>query len=504
MPALVLLAALLGWSPEPSGPSVPGRAPGAAVAHRGDAERFETWRADFRAYLDKKAPKTKREFQRDRAGLVSVTLRALGALVSLLGLAWLLSTDRRRIRWKPVVYGLGLQAAVALLVLNPVVGKAAFQAINAGVGRLLSFAEAGIGFALQAVQPHTATYQAGPGHWVVADVVAGGGVSPAIKTLAFWVLPTIIFFSSLLALLYHFGIMQWIVSAVARLMQHFMGTSGAETLSCAANVFVGQTEAPLLVRPFVPDMTRSELMAVMTGGFATVAGGVLAVYVSMLRDIPGIAAHLVTASLMAAPGALAVAKIVVPETGTPKTAGISRVEVDRPDANGIEAVARGATDGMTLVLNVVAMLIAFVAMVALADWALGALGRLIGTQLSLDRLLGWLLSPLAWLMGASWKEASLVGHLLGKKLVLTELLAYVDLSHMQWQLTERAAVMASYALCGFANVASIGIQIGGIGAMAPSRRGDLARLGFRAMAAGAIVSCISGTWAQLLFKLNHL
>ena len=507
LPALfVLLSAVPSPGPGKGGsagpePRAATTAQAGADPSRGSAEkRYAQWKEDVATALNPSNQRQRRQFARSETTPWTL-VRALVGLVVLVFLAWLLSVDRKSIRWRPVFYGLLLQAAFALVILNPVVGHVAFEGINQGVGKLLSFAEAGTAFALQGIEPHLATHMEA-GHWVVHDVMAGR-VSPAVKTLAFWVLPTIIFFSALLALLYHIGLMQRIVQWVARLMQFFMKTSGAETLSCAANVFVGQTEAPLLVRPFIAQMTTSELAAVMTGGFATVAGGVLAVYVAMLHDIPGIAGHLVTASLMAAPGALAIAKIVVPETGQPVTAGTVRVEVERPDANSVEAVARGASDGMQLVLNVAAMLIAFVAMVALADALLGFVGHLFHVQLSLAKLLGWALSPLAWLMGASWKEASTVGHLLGEKLVLTELIAYADLSHLQGELSQRTAILTSYALCGFANVASIGIQIGGIGGIAPTRRSDLARLGLRTMLAGAIVSCISATLAGLIYTLNN-
>jgi CNT family concentrative nucleoside transporter len=448
------------------------------------------------------APKAADHRYEEKAPSFWVYLQALLGLIVLVGLCVLLSVNRRGIRWKPVLGGLGLQAAFALIVLNPVVGRFFFTVVDRGVRKLLSFAEAGTAFVLQSVEPHVATHTTSSGHWVVHDIIAGD-VSPALKNIAFWVLPTIIFFSALMTVLYHLGVMQWIVRLVARAMQHVLGTSGAETLSCTANVFVGQTEAPLLVKPFVAKMTRSELMAIMTGGFATVAGGVLAVYVAMLRDIPGIAGHLVTASVMAAPGALAVAKIIFPEDGSPVTAGTMKVEVERPDANSIEAVARGATDGMSLVLNVVAMLVAFVAMVALLNFALSLLGRPLGVDLSLERLLGWILSPLAWCLGVEWNDAGQIGQLLGKKLVLTELLAYAELQDLGPRISQRTAIIASYALCGFANIASIGIQIGGIGGIAPSRRADLARLGLRAMFAGAIVSYISTTWAGLIYSLNQ-
>lgn len=462
--------------------------------------RYKRWKQDVSTALNNGTTvQKKRGYRTDPKGFW-IVFQALLGLAVLIGIAVLFSTDRRNIQWRTVAWGLSLQAAFAVVVLNPVVGRFFFDVVDKGVRKLLSFAEAGTDFVLQSIEPHQITHITGQGHWVVHDVVMGR-VSPALKNIAFWVLPTIIFFSALMTLLYHLGVMQWVVRGIARAMQYVMRTSGAETLSCTANVFVGQTEAPLLVKPFVKDMTRSELMAVMTGGFATVAGGVLAVYVSMLRDIPGIAGHLVTASVMGAPGALAVAKIMVPETETPATAGSVDVKVERPDANSIEATARGASEGMTLVLNVVAMLAAFVAMVALSNGILGAIGNWMGINLSLEILGGYLLAPVAFCLGIPWSEAVQIGQLLGKKLVLTELLAYVDLQQIQHTLSQRTAVIASYALCGFANIASIGIQIGGIGGIAPSRRSDLARLGLRAMFAGAIVSCVSATWAGLIYQL---
>jgi len=409
-------------------------------------------------------------------------------------IAWLLSNNRKEIRWRTVAWGLGLQAVFALIVLNPVVSDFFFRTVDRGVKALLGFAEAGMDFVFSATVPHQVSYINNQGTMTTEIIV--GHISPVLKSFAFWILPTVIFFSSLITLLYHLGIMQWVVKGIARAMVHIMKTSGAETLSCTANIFVGQTEAPLLVKPFVDRMTRSELMAVMTGGFATVAGGVLAIYVMMLQGIPGVAGHLVTASIMAAPCALAVAKLMFPETETPVTAGTLQVEVERPDSNAIEAAARGASEGMTLVLNIAAMLVAFVALMAM----LNALLALFGT--SVQQILGWILSPLAWTMGVPWDDATRVGQLLGEKLVLTELIAYKHLQEIlsgtHAVLSERSAVIASYALCGFANVASIGIQIGGIGGMAPQRRGELAQLGLRSMFAGALVSCLSGTIAGIL------
>ena len=415
--------------------------------------------------------------------------------VFIIGLCYLLSTNRRAINWRTVLWAFALQLAFAMIVLNPVVGQYFFDGVDTGVRKLLGFADRGIDFVFQSTAPHQITYQPAPDAPMTTEIFIGR-MSPALKSVAFSVLPTVIFFASLITLLYHLGVMQLIVRGMARAMAYALRTSGAETLSCTANIFVGQTEAPLLVKPFVESMTRSELMAVMTGGFATVAGGVLAIYVGMLADLQGIAGHLVTASIMAAPAALGISKLLYPETEQPATAGSVSVSVERPDANAIEAAARGASEGMTLFLNIAAMLLAFVGLVAMVNAVLGLVG------LSLEGLLGWILSPLAWMIGVPWDEATGVGQLLGTKLVLTELLAYLGLKGMLRAptavLSARSAVISSYALCGFANLASIGIQIGGIGGIAPGRRGDLARLGLRAMLAGALVSCMSGAIAGIL------
>jgi CNT family concentrative nucleoside transporter len=311
----------------------------------------------------------------------------------------------------------------------------------------------------------------------------------------------------MMTVLYHLGLMQRLVRAFAWLMQRTMRTSGAESLAAAANVFVGQTEAPLLVAPFVSAMTRSELHAVMVGGFATVAGGVMATYVIFLQHIPGIAGHLVTASIMSAPAALAIAKVLVPEDGTPATAGNVRLEVDRPDANTIEALARGASEGLRLALNVGAMLLAFVAALELVNWLVGLIGQVFpeGSALhglTFSTLLGWLFSPFAWMMGVPWSEAGTVGQLLGEKLVLTEFVAYSHLGQMlsgsEPVLSQRSAIIASYALCGFANFASIGIQIGGIGGIAPDRRRDCAQLGMLAMVGGTLAAFLTATIAGII------
>ncbi len=422
---------------------------------------------------------------------------SLGGLFFMVLLAWLMSVDRRAIRWRPVLWGIALQLVFGLVVLQPALQGFFFDVVDGGVHRLLSFSEAGADFVFQTVEPHQILDGDGNAVFFI------GRISPPMKSFAFWILPTIVFFSSLMAVLYHVGLMHRVVRVIAVLMQKTMGTSGAESLSAAANIFVGQTEAPLVIRPYVDGMTRSELHAVMAGGFATVAGGVMAAYVGILRDIPGIAGHLVTASIMSAPAALAVAKIMVPEDGTPVTAGVVDTRPVRTARNALEAAANGATAGMKLAINVAAMLIAFVGLVAMADWLLGLLPIAVdGGPLSLSLLLGWLFSPIAFAMGVPWDEAVIVGGLLGEKLVLTELLAYIHLAEIVGSpdpvLSERSAVIASYALCGFANFASIGIQLGGIGGIAPGRMGDLAELGFRAMIAGSLAAFMTATVAGVL------
>ncbi|MFQ6673546.1 MAG: NupC/NupG family nucleoside CNT transporter, partial [Fidelibacterota bacterium] len=375
----------------------------------------------------------------------------LGAF-ALLAIAYGMSNNRKSISWRLVGWGVCLQVLFALFILKTPVGQPFFAAVDGGIRKLLSFSDAGSDFLFKSFST--------------------GVVEGPLLNFAFRILPTIIFFSSLMAVLYYFGIMQWIVRLIARAMQKTMGTSGSETLAVSANIFVGQTEAPLMVRPFVHTMTKSELMAVMTGGFATVAGGVMAIYVKMLSDVPGIAGHLMGASIMSAPAALVMAKIIYPETEESETFGDLKISIEKVDDNAMEALARGATSGLKLAGNVAAMLVAFVAMIAMANFVLGLVG------LTLQELLGYLLRPLAWTMGAPWKEAGTLGTLLGEKLVLTELIAYADLSELRaaHAISDRTAVIASYALCGFANFASIGIQLGGIGGIAPSRRKDLARL----------------------------
>ncbi|MEL7071272.1 MAG: NupC/NupG family nucleoside CNT transporter [Cyanobacteria bacterium J06581_3] len=396
-------------------------------------------------------------------------LSALLGLGVFIGLAYVISTDRRSVRWQPVLWGFALQLLFALLILRTTPGFAIFEWLGLMVSKFLDFSDAGAAFVF--------------------------GENFQDFFFAFKVLPTIVFFSAVISVLYHYGLLQWLVGAIARIMVRTMKTSGSETLSAAGNIFVGQTEAPLLIKPYIETMTMSELHAVMTGGFATVAGGVLAAYVSF--GIP--AEHLIAASVMSAPAALAMSKIMFPETEDSPTKGEVKLTVEKVNANGIDAIATGALDGLRLALNVGAVIIAFLGVLAAVNALIGWLGMLAGMEaLSLESILAVLLSPVAWLMGVPWADCNEVGTLLGKKTILNEFIAYLDLQALSETkaLSERAVIIATYALCGFANIGSIGIQIGGIGGIAPSRQSDLARIGFRAMIAGTLAcfttACIAG------------
>jgi CNT family concentrative nucleoside transporter len=421
---------------------------------------------------------------------------SLLGIPALMLIAWLLSTNRKKIDWRPVGWGVALQLLFAVVVLSPALSEFFFTVVDGGVKRLIGFSEDGASFVFGTIAGHQVLNLDGTPQPVPF------GVSPPVKTFAFWILPTIVFFSSLMSILYHLGVMQKAVYAVAWVMQRTMRTSGAESLAAAANIFVGQTEAPLVVKPFVATMTRSELHAVMTAGFATVAGGVMAAYVGFLKDIPGIAGHLVTASIMSAPAALALSKIMVPEDGVPVTLGSLQMDVPKTARNVIQAAADGAAEGVKLAVNVAGMLIAFVGLMAMANFALGLLPFPGDDPLSIERVLGWLFMPIAFVMGVPWAEAQTVGTLFGQKLVLTEFVAYINLgaavSSPTPVLSERSAIIASYGLCGFANFASIGIQLGGIGGLAPERMGDLAELGLRAMIAGTLAAFMTGTIAGVL------
>ena len=398
----------------------------------------------------------------------------LGIFV-LLGIAYILSNNKSKIDFKLVSWGLVIQFLFALLILKSPIGKPVFSYLDKIITKLISFSDAGGDFLFKSFVP---------------DV----GFHVGLINFAFRALPTIVFFSGLMAVMYHWGIIQFVVKWIAKGMQKTMGTSGSETLSVSANIFVGQTEAPLMVRPFISKMTKSELMSVMTGGFATAAGGVLALYVIWLKDIPGIAGHLLAASVMSAPAAMVIAKIIYPETEESETMGDLKVEVEKTDTNSLDALGRGATEGLKLAVNVAAMLVAFVSVVAMFNYILGFGGT------SLQEIMGLLFKPLAWTMGVPWEEAEIMGTLMGEKLALTELIAYGDLRNFisNGELSERTAIIASYALCGFANFGSIGIQIGGLSSIAPNRRSDIASLAFKAMIGGALASWITASIAGIL------
>ena len=396
-------------------------------------------------------------------------------LFTLLAIAFLMSENRKAINIKTVLLGLVFQLIFALFILKTPFGAPIFSFLDKSINILIGFSSSGSDFLFK-------------------SYIDGVGFHPGLINFAFSTLPTIIFFSSLVAVLYHFGILQAIIKFIARRMQLTLGTSGAETLSVAGNIFLGQTESPLMVRPFVNKMTQSELMAVMTGGFATVSGGVLAIYVSWLKDIPGIAGHLLAASVMSAPAALVVAKIIYPETEKSETMGDVDVNIEQTNINAMEALSNGATDGLKLAANIAAMLIAFISFVAMVNYFLSFGGT------SMEEIFGIIFRPLAWTMGVPWDEAQLVGMLMGKKIVLTELVAYGDLQNLirDGMISRRSAIISTYALCGFSNFASIGIQLGGIGAMAPERKKDLAKLVTKAMFGGAIASWLTATIAGLL------
>jgi CNT family concentrative nucleoside transporter len=422
---------------------------------------------------------------------------------AMLGVAYLLSTARRRVNWRLVGAGVGLQLVFGVLVLKTAVGRVLFTVANEAFTKLLSFTYDGAAFIFGNLVYDNVPVGVPVGASAESSAIeAVGTVANTGASFAFAVLPVIIFMASLMGVLYHFGVMQWVVGGIAWVMQRTMRTSGAETLSVAGNIFVGQTESPLLIRPFVGSMTTSELNTVMVGGFATIAGSVMAAYVGMLSGLfPDIAGHLLTASVMNAPAALVIAKILVPETEEPATGGAVTLRVERTEANVIEAAASGAAQGLKLALNVGAMLLAFIALIQLVNWGVGATGELVGiADLSLERILGWVLSPLAWLMGVSWADAGTVGSLIGVKTVVNEFVAYSQLATVMSEtpMDPRSTVIATYALLGFANFSSIAIQIGGIGGIAPERRSDLSKLGLRAMIGGNLAAFMSACLAGML------
>jgi CNT family concentrative nucleoside transporter len=390
-------------------------------------------------------------------------------IIAMLGACWMFSTNRKAIQWKIVGWGVGLQLIFAVIVLKCDWGQRAMSVAGEAVNQLLHYATDG------------ATFVFGP----LADPNGKDGF-----VFAFAILPTIIFMASFFAVLYHFGVMQIIIRGAAWIMTRLMGVSGAESLDVAASIFMGQTEAPLTIRPFLDKLTRSELMTVMTAGMAHVSGGIMAAYIAQGVE----SKHLLGAVIMTAPGTLLIAKTLVPETE--KTASGSKVELAEADetkrGNLLGAIAHGTSDGLNLAINVAAMLIAFLALIALLNGMMGWVhGYIAWFPGSLQLVLGWLFAPVAWLIGIPWKDATHIGSLLGIRMVGNELIAFGQLHDLKAQLDPRSFTIATFALCGFANLSSIGIQIGGIGALAPSRKDDLARLGFRAMLAGTMANLIS-------------
>jgi CNT family concentrative nucleoside transporter len=439
-----------------------------------------------------------------QAGLdtpIGSRLIGLLGILSMILIAVLLSYDRRHINWRLVATGLGLQALFGVIVLKTEPGRVFFDSVGAAITGLLRFQEQGARFVFgNLVQSTVPVGVPGPGGALDASA---GYVASTGAYFAFNVLPTIIFFSALMSVLYYLNIMQFVVKGIAWLMQKTLGTSGAETLSASGNIFLGQTEAPLLIKPFVRTMTRSELITVMVGGFATVAGGVMAAYIGMLKGVfPDIAGHLLAASVMNAPAGLMLSKIILPETEVPVTKGSLRMELEKTDSNVIEAAASGAGLGVQLAINVGAMLMAFVALVALINYGFGWLGGLFGMpELSLQFILGQILRPLAWVMGVPWQDTAYVGGLIGLKATLNEFIAYAQFGADLGQgiaLQPRSAIILTYALLGFANFSSIAIQIGGIGGLAPERRSEIAIFGLRAMIAGNLAAFMSASIAGML------
>jgi concentrative nucleoside transporter, CNT family len=415
-------------------------------------------------------------------------LQPLFGAVVILAIAVAFSNNRRAINWTTVAWGLGLQVVFALVVLKTSVGQTIFSTLGRYITKLLGFAGNGAAFVFGPL--------GSAGVWgdAMTRVFGPDGAQYAV-IFAFQVLPTIIFIAALFAILYYFGVMQIIVRIFALVMHRVMKCSGAESLNVAASIFMGQTEAPLTIRPYLPEMTESELMTVMTSGMAHISGGIMAAYILFGIE----AKHLLTAVIMTAPGTIMMAKMLVPETDVPKTMGSVKLQVEMTDVNVIDAAGRGTGEGLHLALNVGAMLISFLALIALVNAILGHI-PFYGGHLSLGRIFGWLFAPVAWAMGVPWKDAPTIGNLLGTRMALNEFVAYSDLGKLIkiGSLDAKSVTIATFALCGFANFSSIGIQIGGIGALAPNRRHDLARLGLRAMFAGTLANFMTATIAGFL------
>jgi len=414
-------------------------------------------------------------------------LISLFGMAVLLATAWACSTQRRKFPWRTVAWGLGLQFVFAVIILKTTPGRRTFEWASAVVNRLIEFANEGSKMVF------------GP----LADAAAlQATFGNNTFIFAITVTATIILVAALSSLLYHWGILQKVVHALAWVMQRAMKTSGSETLAAAANIFMGQTEAPLVIKPYIARMTQSELLCLMTGGMATIAGGVAAAYAQMgnAAGHPETAGHLLTASVMSAPAALMIAKVIMPETEPSDTASGRLVDPERQTSSSVDALCRGAGDGLQLALNVIAMLIAFVAVVALVNFLISWPQRAAGVAdpVTLQRLFGWLNAPFAWVLGVPAKDCFTIGAVLGERIVLNEFIGYLTLTNPKTIVDPRSYVLATYALCGFANFSSIAIQIGGIGALAPGRRADLARLGWRAMLGGLLSSYLTATVVGML------
>ncbi len=433
---------------------------------------------------------------------MDLRLRSLVGLIVLVGIAWALSEDRKRISWRVVAWGLGLQMLFGVFVLITPVGAAFFESINRVLQAVLHFSESGARFLFGNLVFNNVPVGTGEAGANSAIVESGQTVARTGAYFAFTVLPTIIFVSSLMAILYHLRLMQRVVGVVAWVMRRTMGTSGAETLVAAGSVFVGLMEAPLLARPFLDRLTRSELMAVMTAGLATVSGGVLAAYVGLLSDaFPAIGGHLIAASVMSAPAALVVAKLMIPEREEPVTAGHVPPDDGERSVNVLDAAAKGGIDGMFLALKIGALLIAFLALLEMLNAGIGWAGGWVGLEgLSLEGMLGVVLAPLAWLIGVPWADAPAVAELIGVKTVLNEFVAFIRLSESLGPggMQDRSMILCTYALAGFANFGSVAMQIAGIGALAPTKREELARLGFRALVGGTIAALMTAAVAGIL------
>jgi concentrative nucleoside transporter, CNT family len=426
----------------------------------------------------------------------------LFGLAVLIGIAWLFSNNKSRVDWTLVGIGVALQIAFAMFVLLTPFGAALFKTLGGFFVALIDFTKEGASF-------------------IFGDLVRRSDTFGFI--FAFQVLPTIIFFAAFMGVMYHLGVMQIIVRGMTWAITRVMKVSGAETTSVCASIFIGQTEAPLTVRPYIPKMTESELLTLMIGGMAHIAGGVMATYIGMLGGDDPVrqtyfATHFLAASIMAAPATILIAKILIPELGQPLTRGTVKMEVEKTASNVIDAAASGAADGLKLALNIGAMLLAFIALIALLNapikalsdfdwWGAGSLTQAFGEQLSIEVILGYVLAPIAWVIGVPWEDARLVGSLIGTKLVLNEFVAYINLSAIPIgegakALSEHAQLIATYALCGFANFSSIAIQIGGIGGIAPERRADLARFGLRAVLGGTLATLMTATIAGVLSQFT--